>query len=274
MSLIKPSPFANNPFAHPDSPAGGGGAGRFRLPRNPQLTGRVLLAQSGGGLPATGKATGTIELNFVGDFKPLPGCKTDADIIAAVKKDLWSPDGAEMGLLAKSDGGQVKTVPNILSLIVAIGRKPRESVRRVNIITHANKNVIALFGHVVRGDVLFDGGTDTVLDEFTTDKYEQDGYVFGEDKRRMNLTLERVRQSFAKNAVIVVYACHAGLNVEGLKAIASFFGVKVQGFKREIAYHLQWDKHEKRITGRKYSVGNSAQVSKLSGLVPDSSVSP
>lgn len=44
-------PQVNNPGVHWDAPAGGGGPGHFRTPRQPGYFGRELLAQKGPGLP-------------------------------------------------------------------------------------------------------------------------------------------------------------------------------------------------------------------------------
>jgi hypothetical protein len=50
-------PQVNNPGVHPDAPAGGGGPGLFRIPRQPGPLGRELLAQSGPGIPVAKQVT-------------------------------------------------------------------------------------------------------------------------------------------------------------------------------------------------------------------------
>lgn len=48
---------------------------------------------------------------------------------------------------------------------------------------------------------------------------------------KKKVTVEDLRKRFAKDALIALYACHSGQLQSFIKSIATFFKVKVIGFK-------------------------------------------
>jgi len=119
---------------------------------------------------------------------------------------------------------------------------------RVNVFTHANKDLIAFGGHiekrtVTRADVFLNinGANDslTAIDPDSMNNLNQPSVTFTftpKGGKTPTISVEDIQKRFATNAKIVLYACHTGLLQKFVKSIATFFNVEVFGFTVEIAY--------------------------------------
>jgi len=266
-------------LVHPDSPAGGTGNGFARFPRyNSDLwefspvphpdspAGRrfpyhmVLLAENRKRRDARHKSRQT-ELNVYASFKSGPW-KSDAEILAAINsnKDEWFPGQDELFAVAKGGKGIPEGVENVWNLLCAIAR---HRPTRLNIFTHAVSGYIGLSGRVIKGNVVFDTAPATEVNDEIISNADAEGFTFSDAKSK-NITFKQVRDALGKHAVIVIYACHAGLDLNYLKQIARALDVTVKGFRDEIRYYPI--AVGGKITGWKVSVGRSAPVSDFHDL--------
>jgi hypothetical protein len=209
-----------------------------------------------------------MQLNIYGEFAPGPW-KSPAEIIAAINsgKDEWFPGKVELRQFAASGAGLVEGAVNVWNVLCSIARhKPT----RINVFTHATAGYIGLSGRVVKGDVIFNAGEATALTPDIIERAEEEKFTFS-DSRTKNITINSVHAALGKNAEMVVYACHSGLDQAYLKRIASLLRIKVSGFKTEIHYYPEWA--GKTLTWQ-YSAGTSRKVRDFHGLVPDVFATP
>jgi hypothetical protein len=191
-----------------------------------------------GGSPS--KAAATTELNLVGDFKWDPP-QTDAQLLAELAGNRWSPATADFEAVP---GGTPVVTPTFGHMLGAIVTQAKGSIARINLFTHGDKTVIGFGGEikpmtVTRADVMINvnsSGNDLIAMEPTgMANLSQPGVTFTLGSK--TLTVQDIRDRFAKDAQIVLYACHSAQTASFLKSIATFFGVKVVGFKVEIGYY-------------------------------------
>src|SRR5262249_24446422 len=62
---------------------------------------------------------------------------------------------------------------------------------------------------------------------------------------KQKFTIKELRQKFAADAEIVLYACGSGFNLAFLRDVAQTFKVPVRGFRSEIIYYAEWNNTEK-----------------------------
>jgi hypothetical protein len=216
--------------------------------------------------PQPGAAPAAIELNIFGDFAKGPW-NSDAEVLAAIysKRDEWFPGKQELFEFAKSGAGTVMGAANVWNVLTAIAQH-RPS--RVNIFTHATEGYIALSGRVVKGGVYFNKQEATELNGELISKAEQDHTTFWVGKSK-SFTMKEVRAALPKNAEIVIYACHSGLDKSYLRQLSKVFGAKVKGFSKSIRYYPVVSSDGKRIIRWQYSHGDSLKVSDFHQLQPD-----
>lgn len=149
------------------------------------------------------------ELNIYGSFKEGPW-KTNAEVLAAIRSmtDEWFPGSAELREFAKSGKGTVEGVVNVWNVLCSIARN---RPNRVNIFTHATSGYIGLSGKVVKGNVYFSAKADAELNDEIINSAEEDDFTFSDSKSK-NVTMKQVRAALRKDAEIVIYACHSGLD--------------------------------------------------------------
>jgi hypothetical protein len=208
-----------------------------------------------------------MELNIYGNFAPGPW-KTDAAILAAINsgKDDWFPSKVELKRFANSGRGVVEGADNVWNMLCSIVRhKPT----RVNVCTHGTDGYIGFVGQVVKGNVIFDARKEeNSLNPDIIEEAEKEGFKFSDHKTK-NATMKDVRGALGKNAEMVLYACHSGLEQDYLKQIANLLRIKVWGFKSEILYHPVPTKDLKTIKTWQYSAGPTEKVTDFHKLQPD-----
>ena len=192
------------------------------------------------------------EVNIVGSFVWNPSI-SDAEMITVLtegSRDHWAPDTDDFSA-AVSSNTKVKPTVNVAStfgeMLGAIWKQPIGKITRVNVFTHANPDVISFSGTITRVpnakstvmlNVNGQGDNLTAMDATGMNNLNQPGVNFqtGQGAQTKNISIADIRQRFAPNAVIVLYACHSGLITTFIKSIATFFQVKVIGFTSEITY--------------------------------------
>jgi len=189
-----------------------------------RVTGKAaaVLGRSGGA---------SVQITAVGVFSE-PWANDAAEIAAIRKPDTWSPSTIDFIAVAVNSRSarsrvvrEVDATESFLHLI--LDQKPN-SIGRINLITHGNTSSIALSGEVISGNVLFDDE----LDIGVLAGYLQTGIPY----KGRTLDWTELENRFADNAVLVVYACKAGLSESFVQDLADFFDIRVQGFKHELKY--------------------------------------
>lgn len=166
----------------------------------------------------------------VGDF-PKPWA-SDAAEIAALNGGEWFPSTKDFAAAIKNSGAKGAThniVGHTASFINLVFMQPKSSIARINFVTHGASNSIGLKGRIEPGAVFFDEDMEAgVLEGFKNNGIaKDDGTV---------VPWSEVRARFAKDAVIVFYACKAALSEAFLQDLADIFGVTVQGFSKELSF--------------------------------------
>ena len=228
---------------------------------------------------APAKNVVTRELNLVGDFRWSPSL-TDDELLAELAGNRWSPATDDFGAVS---GGTFSVTPTFGHMLGAIAIQPEGSISRINLFTHANKDLIGFGGEikkmtVTRADVMINtngpGDSLTAMDPTSMTNLNQPGVFFeiGSGASRKQVTVEDIRRRFAKDAQIVLYACHSGQLSSFIKTVAKFFNVKVVGFKVDIGYFppVQDVPHKFKRAGMKVGLGfGGGPVTEWRGLVTD-----
>ena len=205
------------------------------------------------------------EITIVGSFKnPF---KTRADEIEAMDKDRWEPSTDDFVAV----GGKTVTVDNFLTIfgtILVDGTRETKpgSINRINIFTHANPSMIAFSGQITSAGAmatvtLHGNGALTPGDLQALTQ----GQTFSVNSTNKTLaakafTLDDVRRRFAKDAVIVIYACKSGIDTSFLQEIADTFQVKVRGFSDLVGYFPKYTQGSNTIDRRHVGIGRNAAV--------------
>jgi hypothetical protein len=205
------------------------------------------------------------EITVISSFKnPFKG---PADEIQAMKQNRWEPSTDDFRAVA----GNAVTIDHFHQLFAAIlvdGAKETKagSIGRINIFTHANSDMIAFSGSISSSGAMasvslkVDGSiTPGDLQSLTQ------GQTFNVNSTNKAIaskwfSLADVRGRFAKDAIIVVYACKSGLDSSFVQEIADTFQVKVQGFNDLIGYFPEYDDKTNTIKRRRTGVGRNAAV--------------
>ncbi|OQW39001.1 MAG: hypothetical protein A4S08_08675 [Proteobacteria bacterium SG_bin4] len=176
------------------------------------------------------KRVQTREIWAVGDF-PNPW-SSEQEEIDALLNDEWFPSTKDFAAAIKNSGAKGKSydiVNHSASFINLIYLQPKGSIARLNFVTHGASDSIGLQGRIENDGVYFDEELEAgVLQGFKENGIlKNDGTV---------VPWSDVKARFAKDAVIVVYACKAALSEDFLQTLADVFGVTVQGFTAELHY--------------------------------------
>jgi hypothetical protein len=158
----------------------------------------------------------------------------------------------------------------LLAVILVDGNRETQagSIGRINIFTHANSDMIALSGRIAAGGMSTQVflNVNSALSVDNLNNLTQSGVTFSVQSQSKQIaskkfTLDDVRKRFAKAAVIVVYACHSGMDGAFLQQIADTFQVKVRGFTDVIGYFPKFTEQPAKVTNRKrVGVGHNSQV--------------
>jgi hypothetical protein len=141
----------------------------------------------------------------------------------------WHPSYADY---VEITGITVKNTPgDFIALMGMIAEYKPKSIKRLNFWTHSNRTVIGIGGHVVPGNVIFTNA----IDDVTISNYAASASSFTVGKR--TFTLDDVRNSFADDAIFVLYGCDIAFDPTGLlTAIKDLLQVSVIGFNNENVY--------------------------------------
>jgi hypothetical protein len=208
------------------------------------------MPTEGGGSGKGGSGSGSLVLTLLGDFdNPWKGDpKAEAD---AIDNKIWEPATDTFEVVARHPNNkiskqEVKICPaftSFLSFILNASGK----IARINVISHTNSGLVAFGGTVEKtGKVMLN-----VNDRSDPDKHfiamDSAALVDLRDEEKewfidnQRFTIKDLRQKFAANAEIVLYACGSGFNLAFLRDVALTFKVTVRGFKSEIIYYAEWN---------------------------------
>lgn len=192
---------------------------------------------------------GSLVLTLLGDFSnPWKGDpKVEA---AAIDNKIWEPATDTFDVVARHPNNNiskqdVKVCPAFTSFLGFILNAPGQ-IARINVISHTNSGLVAFGGTIdatkkgVMLNVNQNPGDFTAMDSAALVELrdESKSWILGQNQ---NFTIKDLRQKFAENAEIVLYACGSGFNLAFLRDVALTFKVKVRGFKAEIVYFVQWN---------------------------------
>jgi hypothetical protein len=192
--------------------------------------------------------------------------KTTADEVKAMKEGRWEPSSDDFRAVA----GTSVTVNNYLQLLAVMlvdgdHETGAGSIGRINIFTHANSDLIAMSGRVAASGMTTQVFLDvsSAISEETLDLLNKPGLPFTVQAKSKKIsskqfTLADVRRRFAPNAVIVIYACHTGVQGTFLQRIADTFQVRVRGFDDVIGYFPAFEEPDRVTNRRRTGVGHNS----------------
>lgn len=202
----------------------------------------------------------------VGDF-PYPWA-SEAEEAATIKAGQWFPGERDFAAAMKNSGFKgrdwqvVGSTPAFINLIF---REKKNSIQRVNFVTHGASDEIGLSGTVEPGAVYFSDG----LDEAELDGFRANG-ILNDDGT--TTPWSEVQARFAPGAEIVIYACKAALDRAFLQYLADTFGVTVKAFSKELMYvYPNAALDEGKVPRSKLTVDGASNITTLT---PDVTVSP
>ncbi len=211
-----------------------------------------------------GSHGGGSEINIVGSF-PNPFKKDLAKEIDAMKNGRWEPSIDDFAAV----GGSVVVCDSFAQVSSAIlfstigSERKSASINRINIFTHANSDLIAFQGKIqplaaVGATVTLDTGTGltaSVLQTWNAPSF----FLTVPSKQHKRFTLKDVQARFTgRDARIVIYACHSGVDGLFLQEIADTFQVTVAGFKDVIAYCPKWSESPLAVDRKRVAVKTCA----------------
>lgn len=191
------------------------------------------------GRKPAGPPARTVELSIVAAFpNPYGGLAKEID---AIKNSRWGPttdDFTDIVVNALECDSFASFGAAIL--LASQGKeRPKGSIRRINLFTHANPDLIAFKGTVkpltIGVDVTLEVGTG--LNSTALQTWNGQGFFLEDPATKKKYTLADIQARFTgKSAEIWLYACHSGVDGALVQDIASTFQVTVIGFRDAIAY--------------------------------------
>ena len=201
--------------------------------------------QGPGKAPAKGGGTATKEINIVGGGFDRDPSITEEEEIAKLNGNLWSPGTKDFVAVVNTVRAAAVVAADFGEFLGAIVTSPPGSIKRINLITHANSDIIAFSGRIVstatvtrdvRMNVNANGSTMVSLDVQSIKTIAAPGVFFQLPSNPRKFSISDIRDKFAPDATIVLYACHSGLLTTFIQDIADFFKTTVVGFTPEIAF--------------------------------------
>ncbi|HEY5707589.1 MAG TPA: hypothetical protein VIS96_18670 [Terrimicrobiaceae bacterium] len=237
--------------------------------------------QSPGKAPGKGGGTSTKEINIVGggfDWDP-PISETEE--IAKLNGNLWSPGTKDFVAVVNSVKSSAVVAGDFGGFLGAIVTSAPGSIKRINLITHANPDIIAFSGKIVstatvnrdvRMDINANGSTMVSLDVQSIKAIAAPGVFFQLPSNPKKFFVKDIRDKFASDATVVLYACHSGLLTSFIQDIADFFKTTVVGFTTDIAFcpPTQSDPKKFNRSGMQLGIGSCAsKVQDFRTLISD-----
>lgn len=183
------------------------------------------------------KASKTTTITVIADFdNPWKGKL--AEEIDRMKKGAWEPSEDDFDVVSRG-GAEISHYMQLFALIV---QKPKGTVSRVNVFTHANSDMIAFHGNLkpksTFTEVLLtvDGSINAQsIQDWPTAEFTLEGGAKTSDGKK-KFTIKDVQARFTEDAEIIFYACHSGVDTKFLHDISTGLGAKARGFSKNIAY--------------------------------------
>ncbi len=183
------------------------------------------------------KANKTTTITVIADFdNPWKGKL--AQEIDRMKNSSWEPSEDDFAVV--SGGGT--EISHYMQLFALLVQKPKGTVGRVNVFTHANSDMIAFHGNLkpktTFTEVLLtvDGSINAqAIQDWPTAQFTLGGGAKTSDGKK-TFTIKDVQARFTKDAEIIFYACHSGVDTKFLHDISTGLGAKARGFSKNIAY--------------------------------------
>jgi peptidoglycan hydrolase-like protein with peptidoglycan-binding domain len=224
------------------------------------------------------KPVATKEMNCVGQFEFDPAL-SDVELLQELQGGHWEPGTADFSAVP---GGTVFVTPTFGNMLGAIFQQPVGSISRLNLFTHANKDLIGFSGRIEKrtvghADVFINtnstGDNLTAMDPTSMANLNQPGVFFeiGTGTSKKRVTVADIRTRFAENAMIVLYACHTGQLSTFVKSVAKFFNVKIVGFTVNIVYFPPSQTDPKKFihTGMRIGLSGGSAVADFRTLIND-----
>lgn len=174
----------------------------------------------------------TKTLNVVTSF-PNPWKGKIKDEIEAIKNNRWAPSIEDFEALVKKS----YTVDHFHQLMGLIVMQPKGSIKRINIFTHSNPDLIAFRGSITPrstfASVMLDVNSALSMKMLQS---MSDGTWFQVGKSKKKYTIKDIRKYFASGAKVFIYSCKSATDPLLLQEFANKFGVIAVGFKDNICY--------------------------------------
>lgn len=222
-----------------------------------------------------GTATATKELNIVGGGFDWDPPINGAEEVAKLLGSLWSPGTKDFVAVVNEVGANALTANDFGGFLGAILTSAVGSIKRINLLSHANSDAIAFSGSMnskatVGRDVTLlvnaTGSTMVSLDTQSIKDIAAPGMFFQLPNNPKKFTITDIRARFASDAMILLLACHSGLLATFLQDIANFFQATVVGFTTEIAYCPVAQQRDAKVFVRK---GMQIGVGTCANQAPD-----
>jgi hypothetical protein len=207
----------------------------------------------------------TVEITVAATFDN-PWSPSLTNEIAAMKGGTWEPSTDDFTAVAGS-AAVVDSYLGVLGAILVDGGKERakKTISRLNIFTHANSNLIALKGTVTPGTLSTTVSLEvaSAFSTATLASISSPGAFFTVPSTNKALaakkfTLDDVRERFTgTSALMVLYACHSGVDGSFIQTMADTFQVTVRGFKDVIGYCPKFDENVPSIDRKHVTVGRN-----------------
>ena len=201
--------------------------------------------QGSGKAPAKGGGTATKEINIVGGGFDWDPSITEEEELAKLSGNLWSPGTKDFVAVVNTVKSTAAVAGDFGAFLGAIVTSAPGSIKRINLITHANPDIIAFSGKIVstvtvsrdvRMNVNANGSTMVSLDVQSIKAIAAPGVFFQLPSNPRKFFISDIRDKFAADATVVLYACHSGLLTSFIQDIADFFRTTVIGFTTDIAF--------------------------------------
>jgi hypothetical protein len=227
------------------------------------------------------KAPATQEVNFVGTFQYRGMTEPKAaEVLQRAIDGTWSPGTTDFEQFAnqgsRSTPERVGGIWKLMCALGKIGQSRPHSIQTMNLFTHADKGIISLAGDIDKHGDVWLGGEQYALDDAFMEDAEETGKLFGDGKMteaqvyQADIKLSDVRDAFASDATVVIYACHGGTDLKYLRKVARLFGTRTLGFSKMIRYTPVGNERRTKIVRTKYALeGSSNEVTDFHQLKPD-----
>jgi len=217
------------------------------------------------------KSKGTRTITVYADFdNPWKG-NLSAEI-QRMKDSAWEPHEVDFDVVSKG-GTPISSYDQMFGLIVMA---PKGSVKRVNVFTHANKDLIAFSGTLkpkatftevnlnIPGSI-----NDQEIAAWPSKVYELVGSQTSDGKTKF--TIADVQARFSEDAEIILFACHSGVDAKFLKDIGKGMGANARGFSKNIAYCPTFTTNPPTINRNRLAIQNCSgqKVTDFEQLTPD-----